>query len=239
MSHEVPGSPERKEEMVEAVNISTVFTDAKLLEKIADDLMSRGIISGFSVEPIRAGYIYEGKKTEEDQFELSILAEENNSDKIEEIKQAISEAVSPHWDVPKIEQRTVKVNSDLLTFVRRAGIEHKKYLSERNKKLSLALAAFLSVSGIIGTFIHRYTEEHAQEAVKKERVQELDELKKVEDELGRRIDTLNGMLNDNRPLTSLPNDMSVTTAYKETDDVEKVLKDAREKLEKIINSEKQ
>lgn len=57
-----PEIQENKETMVEAIKISTVFADQKILQKIADKLLSEGIISGFHIDRTLAGYVFAGKK---------------------------------------------------------------------------------------------------------------------------------------------------------------------------------
>ena len=110
--HKNMDSQEKKEvEMVEAGRIRTVFTDEKVLEKIADELHSKGLVSGFSVEPIAAGYFHHGKRVKEHQYALDLLVGPGESEERRQaIVQIINAEIGKKWETPDITEEKVQIN---------------------------------------------------------------------------------------------------------------------------------
>ena len=219
------------EKMVSAKKISTVFPDSSLLEKIADKLRSEGIISGFSIEPIRAGYTYSGKKVTEDQFVLNILSENSVDDSIKQrIIDELRSAIGEKWDVPAIREEQVEINESLLTFIKRSNIEHKKYLRQKNRTLSLALATLIGISGLIYEVSAKYIDKKEQQATTAERQHSYDKLTALQESIQSQIINLENKINNNEKLHAVPNDMSADDGYEETENILQSVRDAQNEM---------
>ncbi len=228
---------ESKERMVEATRISTVFNDAKVLEGIADKLMSRGLISGFSIEPIASGYVYEGDKVIEDQFSLNILLAEQDETKAEEIRALVSSVIGEKWDVPRIEQETVSVNEKFLGFVRRAEIEHVRYRREHRNKLVLAVAFAAGMLGLVSESVKNYGEHKAKIAIAGEREATLKKLSDIQEKLADQIAAVEGKLSRGEELTETATDMGAGGQKQELYDMILTVREAEKELLKTIKSE--
>lgn len=227
------------EEMVSATKISTVFPDQKVLERIADRLLIQGIISGFHVDRVVSGYIYAGNKTTEDQYSLEILLDEKADGALKEkIRRAIAEEIGRKWDVPAIEEEAVRVNRQLLGFIKRAEVEHGKYVRERNTKLAVTLAALLAVSGMVGTLVKRYTDERERQAVATEQAESYKRLLKLEQNIERQRAELDAKISAGKPLTAVPTDMAATESYEETGEIIQTIREAQEEMRRLIEAGK-
>lgn len=223
----------KKEKMVEATKISTVFSDQKILEQIADSLVSKGLISGFHIDRALSGYIYKGNKVKEPQWSLEILLDNQTDEKVKsEIRKAIEDAIGQKWEVPAIEEESVRVNEQLLGFIKRVGVEHRMYVRERKLKLTVALAALLSISATIGTFTKKYFDEREQKAVAAERADSYKRISALEKKVSDQIFALDAQIAAGRSLTVSSNDMSAATDYEETQKILKTVREVEFEMEK-------
>ncbi|MFA6536075.1 MAG: hypothetical protein WCT25_01425 [Candidatus Paceibacterota bacterium] len=156
---------ESAEKMIDAVKISAIFSEEATLETIAERLLSDGSISGFTIEPVKSGYLYKGEKVAEGQFSLNILTE-GDLTKGQHIRDEIERQIGDKWDVPAITEEQVRINEKFLTFIERAGVEHKKYVGEKKKKLAIALSGLLAIAAALGWIGKKYGDERASEAAR-------------------------------------------------------------------------
>ncbi|MGD0977293.1 MAG: hypothetical protein ABR875_03305 [Minisyncoccia bacterium] len=235
-----PTSPDEKvEKMVEVVKISTIFNDPKVLEKIADELISAGIISGFSIEPVKAGYIYKGAKIEEEQYQLEILLEAGAGQEIKDkIHSKIEEIIGKKWDVPAVIEEDVRVNEKFLGFIKRAETEHKKFKKERNLKLTVGLAALLSISGMIGILTRKYVNEKREEVASSERARNYKELEDLQQKVQQKVQELDRKIYMKKPLHESPTDMAAFAGYDETWEIINLVRDAEFAAQKLAEPER-
>ena len=230
------GNFEQKEKMVDAIKITAIFSDAKVLEKIADSLLSKGLISGFHIDNIHGGYLYEGKKVEQGQYALEILLEQSAGSAIkDQIREIISEEIKKQWDVPIIEEENVKINENMLSFIKRAEVEHKKYEFEKKLRLSVSLAALLSVSGLIAMFADKYVEKKEQDAVMKDRQKIYLKVQALQQDIQNQVIVIERKLNNEGKLTVAQNDMSAGDSYEETEKLQKFMRDVEFEIRKLAD----
>jgi hypothetical protein len=234
--HQTPEPNERREQMVTAIQISAVFSDAVALERAADNLLSRGIISGFSIEPARSGYLYEGKRTTEDQFVLSILVDSTiDEGKKRDIRRSIADSIGTQWDVPAIREESIQINEHFLTFIQRAGIEHKKFKRERRLRLSFMLAALLSISAALGTVSKKFVEDREHKAAAAEQVKNLKRIQALEEDVQEQIFVLEGQLQSGQSLHPEPTDMAASESFEETQKIIDTIRAAQEEIRLLMN----
>ena len=225
--------------MVEATKISTVFPDQKVLEQIADNLLKKGLISGFHIDRVLSGYLYKGKKVEEGQYSLEILLDSQTDKKVRgEIRVAIENAIGEKWDVPAIEEETVRVNKELFGFIKRAEVEHKKYVTQRRLTLTVALSALLSLSAAIRTITKKYFDEREHKAVATEQAESYKRISALENKVSRQISELDAQLAAGKPLTVSPSDMAATTDYEETQRVLDTVREVQDEMRKLGETDK-
>ena len=228
-----------EEKMIECVKISTVFDNAKVLESIADNLMSQGLISGFSIESVKAGYVYGGKMVEEDQFKLEILLDsESDNEKKRKIISKINEVIRTRWGVPAIQEQNVVVNEKFLSFIKRAEVEHKRYRKERKLKLTIALATLMSVSGLFGTVTKKYIDNKKEEAVAAERTKTYNRLGNLQQKMQEKIIALESQIAKEEPLHEAPTDMAAFAGYEETREILDLVRDAEFESMKLADPER-
>jgi len=231
------GGPE-EEKMVEATKISTVFPDQKVLEQIADSLLLRGLISGFHIDRVLSGYVHRGSRVEENQYSLEILLDNQTDERVKgEIRRAIEDAIGKKWEVPAIEEERVRVNRELFGFIKRAEVEHRKYVRERRWKLTIALSALLSISATMGTFTKKYFDEREQRVVATERVKSYKRMTELENRISRQISELEARIAAGKPLTVAPSDMAAVTDYEETQRILDTIREARDEMRKLSETE--
>lgn len=210
---------------MEAIRISTVFNDQSYLEKIAERLMAKGTISGFTIDQVNAGYAHEGKQVTEAQYKLEILTPASGEEDLRaEVEAEVHRSIGEKWDVPAITEERVRVNEDLLRFVKRAGTEHRRYIKERRFRTGIILTAALSFLSLAGLLIKEYGESKARAAVKQEQKLALDNLDKLREKLEHDVMDLNAKIESGDKLTGVPNDMAAVGSFEET---EKVIHDMR------------
>jgi uncharacterized protein involved in tolerance to divalent cations len=238
--------PEKEVEMVKALRVRTVFTDEKILEKIADKIHEEGLVSGFSIQPAESGYFKDGKRVVEKQFELDFLLDpELSEEKRKHVTQLIENEIGKKWEIPAITQEVVEINKDLLGFVKRAEVEYQRYKKEKRVRLSLTLAVLLSISGIIAEASKLYVERREEKAVAAERMKELDTLGRIDAKISRQIADINfklafGKKGEGETIKSLervPGEDFGMDSYKEINDLEKTVDEAWIELRKVIKSE--
>lgn len=240
---EKPESGSETERMVKCTKISTVFSNAGVLENIADKLMSEGIISGFSIEPVVAGYVYEGKKVEEGQFKLEILiGSESGQENKEKIISKIKEVIGAKWDVPAIQEQGVEVNEKFLSFIKRAEVEHKRYRKERKLKLTLAVAVLAAMSSIVGAMAKKYVDDREQKAVAesvlRERQISYEKVRNLEQKIQDQINKMNIKISRGEPFTPSPTDMAAGDLYEETDTIRDLVREVEFEADKLANPER-
>ncbi|MEK9147460.1 MAG: hypothetical protein AAB593_00915 [Patescibacteria group bacterium] len=230
------GTNIEKEKMIKAIKISTVFYDQKILEQIADTLISKGLISGFHIDNVISGYIYKGKKNKENQYSLEILLDANvDSNTKNAIKDIIKNTIGNKWDVPPIiEEKGVEINKELLGFIKRAEIEHKKYKKEKNLKLAVALSAFLAISSTIGFFTKKYFDEKEHIAIATEQAKSYAKINELEKKISHQISELENKITSGK-LTIEPSDMAIGTSYKETAEILETIREVENEMRKFKN----
>jgi len=225
--------------MVEATKISTVFSDQAVLEHIAEDLLSKGLISGFHIDRVLSGYIHKGKKVGEGQYSLEILLDnEVGGTAKQQIRQTIEAGVGEKWEVPVVEEEQVKVNRELLGFIKRAEVEHSKYVRERKLKLTIALTALLSLSATLGTFTKKYFDDREHKAVAAERAESYKKITALEQKVSDQIFALDAQIASGKPLTVSPNDMSASTDYEETQEVLRTVREVEHEMRVLSEKDK-
>ncbi len=227
--------------MVEAIKISTLFSDQKILGRIADRLLSEGIISGFHIDTVLAGYIFAGQKVEENQYSLEILIDASATPEIKEkIKTEIATTLGEKWEVPVIEEERINVNERLLSFIKRAEIEHRRYLTEKGKRLVFSLAALISLVTAVGVIGKKYINEHEEEVVamekKKEREKNHTRIEALTQDIQAQIADINQQIEEGKPFTVLPNDMSGVNSYEETNKLLKTVRGVEFELRKLTEN---
>ncbi|MGC9598792.1 MAG: hypothetical protein ABSE18_00145 [Minisyncoccia bacterium] len=234
------GTPEKKEiEMVEAVRIRTVFTDQKALEKIADELHSKGFVSGFSIEPIEAGYFHHGRRVKERQYALDLLIDPSETEERRQtIIQVINSEIGKRWETPDITEEKVQINKDLLGFIKRAETEHGRYKKERRMRLSLTLALLMSISGLIGAVSKRYVERREEKAVAAEREKEFERLNKIDQKIQLQISNIELKLQMGQQLEKKPGVEFGGDYYPEIHQIEKTVEEGVDEIMKLMELEK-
>lgn len=226
------------EKMVQATKIKTIFSDPKVLEAIADKLLSDGTISGFNIEQVVGGYIYDGAKTEEVQYALEILlASDTDQETKKKIKSSLIEKIGEKWDAPMIEESTVEINESLLNFIKRAEIEHKRFTRERRMRYSVSLTALLSIAGIIGTITDRYVGKQIDKAAIVERDKAYKKVIQLEKEVEEQIDDLNWKMSHGEAPNMLPNDMAADAAYIETEKILRTVRDLELEMRRLVEAD--
>ncbi len=227
---------ESQEKMIPAIKISTVFSNEKLLEKIADKLLNTGLISGFSIDLINAGYIYHGRKIKENQFLLKILVNENiPSDKKDKIISIIQKNINQKWDVSAIEEESVLINEALLNFIKRADIEHRRFKKEKQLRLALSLTVLMTLSGIIGLVSKGYVDQRVAKTIAMERLKHYQELDDLNYKIQQKITALELQISKKIPFHYTGAEWSYD--YKETSDIAETILQVREKLQNEISRE--
>ena len=232
------GSAEAREELIKAERISTIFDDAKTLEGIADKLLGEGVISGFSIEPVRSGYIHRGEKVKEDQYSLNILLASDAPPEVRErVRRIITTTIGEKWEAPAIKEDSIEVNREFLGFIRRADVEHKRYVKERHTKLAFALTAALSISGVIGTLVKQYGDERERRAVATEHSQTLERLSGLERKISKQVFALEAQIEEGKPLTYSPNDMAATSSFDETQEILETVRQVEGEVLRLVRAE--
>jgi len=228
-------SPEREVEMVEAARIRTVFSDPKILEKIADRVHSQGLVSGFSIEPIEAGYFHHGKRVTERQYGLDFLIRPDESEERKRrIIEAIKGEIGEKWETPDITQESVQINRELLGFIQRAEVEHKRFLKERRRRLTLTLSLLISIAGIVGGITERYAERREAKAVAAERAKDYKRLGELEQKIQEQVGELERKLNAGEPLPTSPTDMAAQESHEDLSAILKTVRDVEHQARKIL-----
>ncbi len=233
------GTPEKKEiKMVEAVRIRTVFTDQKALEKIADKLHSEGFVSGFSVEPIEAGYFRHGGRVKEHQYALDLLIDPSGTkERRQTVIQVINSEIGKKWETPAITEEKVQINKDLLGFIKRAETEYGRYRKERRMRLSLTLALLMSISGLIGAVSKRYVERREEKAVAAEREKEFERLNRINQKIQLQISNIELKLQIGRQLEK-KSEIDGIDHYPEIDQIENTVEEGVGEIMKLMELEK-
>src|SRR3989344_1646264 len=231
-------SKKREKSVIEASRISVPFEDPKILEKIADELHSQGLISGFNLRPIEAGYFFHGKRVTENQYVLEILIDPDLADfKKEAIKKAVQEKIGSQWETPAVIEDKVSVNKELLGFIKQAETEHRRYRKERKLRVAAMTAFLLSVMGITGVFLKKYQEEKIEKAVKQEQKETLKKINTLQETIQKQIAELDSQI-EKGELHTLPTDMAADVSYEETNRILKTVRELESSLENLAQSEK-
>lgn len=183
------------------------------------------------------------KKIEEDQYSLEIMIEASSSKEVgEKIKNEITESIGDKWKVPVIEEERVSINERFLSFIKRAEIEHRRYLTEKRKRLVLGLAALLSIISAFGVVGKKYIEEREQKIVAtekhKEREKAHERIEELEQDIQNQIKNIDAQIQEDKPFTILPNDMAIESSYEETDRLLRTVREAEFELRKLAESDK-
>jgi uncharacterized protein involved in tolerance to divalent cations len=232
-----PENRPEKEETVEAIKISTVFPEQKILEQIADKLLTEGVISGFHIDKTLSGYIFGGKKIEEDQYSLEILIDASTSDEVRDrIKNTISTVIGKKWEVPAIEEERVNVNAKLLNFIKHSQVEHGKYINEKKKRFVFALAGLLGLSTTLATLSERYMEHREQDIATVERKRAHDKVEEMLQKVQDQTRDIDFKAMNRQPLTPSPgSEMGV--AYEETAKILDTIHEVEFEMRKLARGE--
>lgn len=228
---------EQERTVIEAARISVPFEDPKELQEIADELHSQGLISGFNLRPIGAGYFFQGKRVTEDQYVLEILIDPDLSEsKKETIKTAIQEKIGSQWETPAVIEDKVSVNKELLGFIKQAETEHKRYRKEKKLRVAAMTAFLLSIMGITGIFLKKYQDEKITKAVKQEQKETLKKINKLQEAIQKQVAELDSQIEKGDELHTLPTDMAADVSYEETNKILETVRELESSLENLAKS---
>jgi hypothetical protein len=220
-------------DMVEVSRISTVFEDEKVLIEIADELLKRGIISGYEITPVTSGYVYEGKEVKnEEQFRLEILSDDPS--RTEEIKKLIDAKIGANWDVPKITEERVSVNKDMLGFIKNVEKEHKRFLQQKKWTRAVALTALLSIGGTLSSFTKMYLDNFRERAVAAERTESYKRILDLEKAVQDKIIEIEEKEREGKELTKIPPVEFGVETYEETREILKITREAEFEMRRLL-----
>ncbi|OHB25773.1 MAG: hypothetical protein A2542_03805 [Parcubacteria group bacterium RIFOXYD2_FULL_52_8] len=220
--------------MIDAVKITAVFASDKVLEKIGDQLLSHGLVSGFHIDRIHGGYIYQGKKVAEAQYSLEIVLEDAVGDEVKaKIVQHISTEIKRFWDVPIIEEEQVKINENLLHFIKRAEVEHGKYVREKSLRRAVSIAALLGLAATLYTLEESYVERKEQQAANVEIDKAHEKIAALEKKIERHVWTLNHKIEIGEQFTPTPNDMAADQGYIESEEILTTVREVEFEMRKL------
>lgn len=230
---------EQQERLVEALKISTVHTDNSVLERIADALHEKGLISGFSIVPIRAGYFHHGARVTEDQYMLNILTDPAaTAEARSEIRGMIESHIKKDWETPAIEEEMVTINESLFEFIKRVDVEHTNFKRERSLRRVLAASLVASLMTITGGFVKWYSDQREAEGRIAAFSEHYDRLGKLDSELGMKIQRLEAKIQMEEPLTVKPSDMAAQDSYEETQGLLDAVRDVEREVKVLLDAQK-
>lgn len=207
-----------KDVLVRAKRLSVVFSDKRILQQIADELLQDGSISGYTIEPVRSGYVYTGKKVKEAQWQLNTLTGENKDTVDSALMKLVQKHIGMKWDVPAIVADEVSVNPQLLTFINNARVEHDRFVKERRRGMAFLVSTLITVSATVGTLVDNYFDSRDHKIQTIAQKAEIDRLKVLHVILQRQIEVVDKKIIEGT-LTTTPNDMTANDSFRETQEV--------------------